>query len=196
MTEPPVGIVALLEMMARESPCAKSKRSAAVFSRAALVCGAGFNGQPAPFACTGTERCRMLCTRICEHAEGRAIRAAAGSVMVRSGRAEIDGGLELAHVKIGDDGKLVAGGPPSCWQCSRAILDCGFVAGVWLYETRPGDFAACQPCSMVREEMAKALAGNPVIGICPHGEPRWTRYSAEEFHRTTLRNCGMLVDAE
>ncbi len=97
--------------------------------------------------------------------DGRAIRAAAGElhgVLVLG----IAPRCDLVHVKIGDDGRLVAGGLPSCWQCSRAILDCGFIDGVWLYEEWP-------------------TSDGGVSDV-------WHRYTAESFHRTTLYNCGML----
>lgn len=44
-------------------------------------------------------------------------------------------GAEMLHVKIDTSGKLVAGGGPSCWQCSRDALEAR-IAVVWLYEER------------------------------------------------------------
>lgn len=175
MIAPPQGVLEFTEAMARRSSCAKSKRGAAVFSHSGFsfeIYGAGCNGQPEPLACTGTARCRELCGKLCEHAEGRAIRQAAGSVFVTSGRALSDNDCDLVHVKIGEDGRIVAGGPPSCWQCSRAILDCGFIAGVWLYE------------------MSDWLGLRIPL---PDGPPFWRRYTAGEFHLTTLKNCDMEV---
>jgi hypothetical protein len=43
---------------------------------------------------------------------------------------------ELVHVKV-VDGLVVAGGGPSCWQCSRLALEVA-VAAVWLYEIDNG----------------------------------------------------------
>ena len=181
---PPASVIAVAEAATRQSPCAKSRRGAVVFGASddmVVTFGAGFNGQPAPFACTGTARCRELCAKLCEHAEGRAIRAAAGEFHgVRMLGIALR--CDLVHVKIGDDGKLTAGGGPSCWQCSRAILDCGFIDGVWLYEE-----TAAPPFD------ADVRVGDLLIPtVVTEKWKRWRRYTAEEFHRTTLHNCGML----
>lgn len=211
LKEPPQSIIALAEAMAMQSPCAKSKRGAVLFKKSEFaeeVYGSGFNGQPPPFTCTGTDRCRELCGKLCEHAEGRAIRQAEGSIAVTSGHAEAVGGLELVHVKIGNDGRLVSGGPPSCWQCSRAILDCGFVAGVWLYEATTDDRcphldlpkAACSFCQGI--DCIADRGKCDAIGMCHHDvverhgssplvAARWRFYEAEEFHRLSLAANGM-----
>jgi site-specific DNA-cytosine methylase len=70
---------------------------------------------------------------------------------------------DLVHVELGPDGGVVPCDGPSCWQCSREILDVGFVGGVWLYEH---------------------------ILLAPGR--MWRRYPAEEFYRVTLENCGMV----
>lgn len=46
--------------------------------------------------------------------------------------------MEIVHVKIGADGKVVAGGGPSCVMCSREMLDAG-IGAVWLYQAYDGD---------------------------------------------------------
>ena len=127
--------------------------------------GCGWNGQPGRFFCAGTEACRVACGKLCVHAEARAIRAA-----VTVARGDIDG-LELVHAKV-VDGELVAGGGPSCWQCSREILDAG-IAAVWLYET--GDPKLAPWADLYR----------------PPGT--WRRYTAEDFHRATAAACGLAV---
>lgn len=70
--------------------------------------------------------CRATNAKRCVHAEMRAVREA--------GRGR---GGDIVHVKVVERGELVAGGGPSCWQCSREILDAGF-RGVWLYEKSSG----------------------------------------------------------
>lgn len=154
------------------SPCAKSRRGAAVFkvtSRGTiLVAGSGYNAQPAPFVCTEDARCREACAKLCEHAEQRAICAA----VALFGEPTLAGyGLELVHAKV-IDGALVAGGGPSCWQCSREILAVGLDA-VWLYET-------ADPMMAPWADLYR-----------PPGT--WRRYTAEEFHRATLAACGIGV---
>lgn len=68
----------------------------------------------------------------------------------------------MLHVKI-VDGDVVPGGGPSCWQCSREVLDTD-LGGVWLYEHD------------------NRVAGAPGL---------WRFYRAREFHLATLRACGI-----
>lgn len=157
MTQGPSNvIIGLAEQQARSSSCLKSKRGAVVYAPSSLTAyGRGFNGQPEGFACTGSAACRKACGMICEHAEARAIREAIAF------RAAGAGWLaDLVHVKIGSDGLLVAGGGPSCVQCSRLIVDVGFIGKVWLYEEHAGG-----------------------------GAPSWVRYTADSFHQITLADC-------
>lgn len=140
---PPVDVVALAVQAANRSPCAKSKRGAVLWcpptpSEHAIVAddlrehgmrivSTGHNarvGSP----CDGSPRCRQTCGKRCEHAEAAAIRWARATTWPRP--------LELLHAKT-IDGHLVAGGPPSCWQCSKAILVDGRIGGVWLYRDMP-----------------------------------------------------------
>lgn len=146
-------IIGLAEQQARSSPCLKSKRGAVVYSRG-RVFGCGFNGQPGNLVCTGSVACRKACGMICEHAEAKAIREAIAFRAAGAGWL-----VDLVHVKIGSDGLLVGGGGPSCVQCSRLIVDVGFIGKVWLYED-----------------------SSPVGSA-------WVMYSADEFHRVTLANC-------
>jgi hypothetical protein len=184
VTEPPELIVREAVRMSTLSPCAKSKRGAITFipderPNLCVVLAGGFNGQPEPFKCDASERCRAACGKLCEHAEDRAIRA---SILEfeRVFTCGVDSGikLDLVHAKT-IDGALVAGGHPSCWQCSRTILGCGFIAGVWLYEAK-------QVHSMHVDEfmVAKAEQAGPLFGV-------WVRYAAVDFHRVTLENCGL-----
>jgi len=98
------------------SPCGKSKRGVVIFggSRASVV---GFNGPPDGFACDGSDACREACGKVCRHAEARALDRCFDHT-------------DLLHVKV-IGGLPVPSGPPSCWQCSRAIIDCG-IKRVWL----------------------------------------------------------------
>lgn len=105
---------------ARKSPCAKSKRGVVVFGACVEFVAAGFNGPPPGFACDGSDACREACAKLCLHAEQRALSEAAS----------LHGLTDLLHVKV-VNGESVPSGPPSCWQCSRAILDSD-VQRVWL----------------------------------------------------------------
>lgn len=162
----------------RMSMCAKSKRGAAVFHREThAVYGLGFNGQPLPFECTGTEACRKACPKLCLHAEQLAIEDALADQRRVADGVRMDE-LEVVHVKV-VDGVLVGGGGPSCWQCSRTIVHYG-MRGIWLYELprvsddNPGPI-----------ETRAYVAG--------HTDPTWRFYSADEFHRETLRACELPV---
>jgi len=107
------------------SPCAKSKRGGAVWHRAdgQVSLAAGHNEQPHGFKCDGSDECRSNCGKLCEHAEAAALRRFHGTGI---------GASDMLHAKV-VDGELVASGPPSCWQCSRAILADRRIGGVWLF---------------------------------------------------------------
>ena len=108
--------------VAVRSPCAKSKRGVLVFRSDGTILGRGCNAQPAPFNCDGSDACMASCAKLCEHAEQAALRDA--------GRIHPQAAVHLLHVKV-VRGVAVPSGPPSCWQCSRAILAAG-VSTVWL----------------------------------------------------------------
>jgi hypothetical protein len=158
---PPRAAIDAAVAASRLSPCAKSKRGAAVFRRYQsedVVVASNWNRPPMPRACDGTESCRRDCAKICSHAEQTAI----ASALVGNG-GEYLSGFTLIHAKT-VNGALVSGGGPSCWQCSRLILEVEF-EGVWLYETTP-------------------------IGM-EGVTDEWIYYSAREFHRATLKACDL-----
>ncbi len=167
-TSPPDFAIRAAVDAGSRSPCAKSKRGAAAFDPEieGFSFGTGYNGQPTPFACTADAACKAACSKRCVHAEMRAIRGLLPAVAR---------GLEIVHAKV-IDGRLVAGGGPSCWQCSREILDVG-LAAVWLF----------QP---------PTVAEHNAMGIVSMDDPRfetigWRRYTAVEFHSLTLAACGI-----
>lgn len=135
------------------SGCQKSKRGVVIWRRTGGVVSMSAN-VPAIGRCDGSTRCRKDCGKLCVHAEANAIFDAHlfGKPVAR---------CEMLHVKV-VDGKPVASGPPSCWQCSRAILRAGLEA-MWLLRPGPED------------------GDDPVL----------VRYTADEFHRETLKTCGI-----
>lgn len=152
MTAPPDFAIRAAVEVGRRSPCSKSKRGAVVYvPHIGAIIGVGHNAQPSPFACTADERCRESCGKLCVHAEARTIRDA----LVTAGSHNLNG-LELVHAKVAN-GLLVPGGGPSCWQCSREVLDVG-LAAVWLYEGPDGrrpEHYRCTACSeILRDEDA------------------------------------------
>lgn len=108
----------------RTSPCAKSQRGVA--SRYPARPGEVYSGwnYPAIGRCDGSEACRRDCGKICIHAEQAVLLMASGF------------GAEMLHVKV-VNGQGVPGGPPSCAECSKAILAAG-VEWMWLWEEARG----------------------------------------------------------
>ncbi|HEY4266789.1 MAG TPA: hypothetical protein VGM94_01225 [Galbitalea sp.] len=170
-------VIAAAVTAARSSVCAKSKRGVAVYymldgprgkDTVPEIIGAYSNGPPPPFECSsydGDGRCERICNQWAVHAEARAVRRA---VEYRGNRSE----FRLLHVKV-ENGELVAGGPPSCWQCSREILDAG-LHGIWLYERK------------------LTVSLEYLLGVSADAQAKdvtkWSFYSAEEFHRVTWEN--------
>lgn len=172
---PPEEVIEAAIEAAKQSPCAKSKRGVAAFAtiRGKLkIVGIGFNGPPPGFDCgpsisrdgrfrlVHTHECRDICNKWAVHAEVRAIRAAQ-SYLDSFSNVTPDREVNLLHVKV-EFGRLSAGKGPSCWQCSRELVDAGF-GGIWLYE-----------------------ATMTVGGIVERAG--WFYYPAEEFHIVTWRN--------
>jgi deoxycytidylate deaminase len=177
---PPDYVIEAARVAAGKSPCAKSKRGVALFcpGRGAVsVIHAGFNGPPPGFACSGLMSCRDHCAKLCVHAEQRAIMDVLGSPR-RWGPTPLSD-LELVHVKIDDCNVVVPGGGPSCWQCSRIVVEVG-LRGVWLYEAR-GDCGASYVCpSRTRIiTMRTAVTSSQVSG---GSTPRRTSTSRPSAH--------------
>lgn len=106
---------------AAHSGCQKSRRGVVIFHRhLGGLLTSGANHPPAPFKCDGSKACRKSCNKICIHAEEDAILKVGTPLH----------GYEMLHVKV-VGGEAVASGGPSCWQCSRDILQAGFER-MWL----------------------------------------------------------------
>lgn len=206
---PPLHVIVDALHAARESPCAKSHRGSVLFKPGArmgmpLVYGIGHNGPPSGFACDSSAVCRAKCRYLCEHAEARAVRGALEYSHVAP--------FDLVHVKADSTGQLVAGDGPSCAPCSRLILDCGIVAGVWLYEATPESWCPhldepsteCTFCQGIDCIANGGKCDASDVGSCPHDvlqrhgslpivEARWRRYTADQFHEISLRASGLPV---
>lgn len=137
-----------------KSPCAKSKRGVVVWAGESIL-ASKCNTPPTGFTCDGSDTCRASCGKVAVHAEQAAIlQCLAYGVSV--------GKAEMLHTKVslvGDSFVGVFGGPPSCPDCSKLILQSGII-GMWLIEERDG-------------------------------RPTPVRYTAQEFHEATLKNCGL-----
>jgi deoxycytidylate deaminase len=173
---------------AGRSPC-RSKRGVVLFDpQTSEVRGAGYNGPPAGQPCPGRETCAGTCGQRCVHAEMRALRAAMWNLRPRD---KLELVLELVHVERALDGGISACDGPNCWQCSREILDVGFVGGVWLYL----GFSRCFACRRFEDSSpseSERYKRCPECGMDLTPTGSWRRYTAEEFHRETLKNCGMV----
>ncbi len=187
MTEPPEYVIEAARLAAMQSPCAKSKRGVVLFNperhdegvrahgygqvtnnellafqASRVMVASAYNGPPAPYECKNTMVCRGHCADVCLHAEQRAILSAVGCDDV--------GDLELVHVKV-VEGRIVAGGGPSCLQCSKLVQEVR-LRGVWLFEERYPGYGTIAPFN----------DGTP---------PQWRFYSARAFHEATLANHGV-----
>lgn len=199
--KPPTNVIDAAVRVAAFSPCAKSKRGAVVFYRPeqktepdrllvetwGSIHASGFNGLPGRIQCDGSAECRRDCGKRCVHAEARAVRELGGSARHLG---EKISALDIVHVKIGAAGTLEAGGGPSCWQCSREILDAG-LGGVWLFESFSPlcgslglDDGHCERCGLIPD-----VAADCPPGFLTSPEPGWRRYAAEEFHVITSANA-------
>lgn len=129
--EPYPSVVEAAVKVAASSPCVKSKRGAAIYEvDQEHVLSTGFNGPPMGGPCLGNEACFKQCNKYCVHAEAAAIQALS---CLQEYEHNYDSPKYLVHAKV-VDGKLVAGGPPSCWACANLILDCEYFIFVWLFE--------------------------------------------------------------
>lgn len=163
------------------SRCAKSKRACVVFDPlTGNISGKGWNEQPDGIPCDGSEECRRDCAKLCIHAEAMAITEALCTVSANLQRHVPLDGLQLVHGKF-VNGQLVEGGGPSCWQCSKQVLESG-LDGVWLYI----DFHA--------ERLKRVAAEDPsgMRVLCDtYLAPQWRFYTAAAFHEETLKACGL-----
>jgi len=131
------------------SPCAKSKRGAVIWNRDLGVVAQGYNHPPHPYKCGVDEQCREACSKINIHAE----QAALQDFYIFNCGKDLSK-FDMLHVEV-EGSKPIPSGPPSCWQCSRHILESG-LSGMWLLTA---------------------------LGL--------QRYTAREFHETTLQNLGL-----
>lgn len=183
-TVPPARAIEVARAAAASSPCAKSKRGAVLFwSEVDQLSGmvkeitAAHNGPPASWRCDGSAECRDQCGRTCMHAESRSISIALKvGIHMMPVHAFTDQMLchannyDMLHVKV-VDGQVVPGGPPSCIECSKQILEFG-LRGMWLYEL---------PSHNLTGHDLRDVVGT------------WRRYTAREFHYETLCNNRLLV---
>lgn len=122
-----------------DSPCAKSKRGVVVFCRHYGLLGVGNNHPPEPFRCNGSEECHAHCNKVCVHAEMDAVAGFFRDIQMRRDfylqMEEELGGVrpEMLHVKV-VNGEAVPSGEPSCWQCSRHVINFGIEAFWLLHE--------------------------------------------------------------
>lgn len=107
--------------IAKLSPCG-SKRGIVIWHREHGVISGGYNAPPPSFVCDGSDACRANCNKTAVHAEQAAL-------IDFDPRIE---GCEMIHVKV-VDGEAVHSLQPSCWQCSKLILQAG-ISYMWLYQ--------------------------------------------------------------
>lgn len=122
-------------LIANQSNC-KSKRGVVIWHYKYGLISSGFNAPPTPLVCDGSEECRLNCSKTAVHAEQVALIRAISAMEFRH-LFELKPGIllpdcEMLHVKT-VDGKPVFSEKPSCWQCSKLILEAGILS-MWLYQ--------------------------------------------------------------
>ncbi len=155
---PKFAIIAAIEA-AKNSTCTKSRRGISIFSDHLLI-SIGTNSI-AYGKCTGDDICKQNCNKICTHAEINAIY----NFYKNNVFSKHEKDVSILHVKINEDGNLETSKNPSCWQCSRYILQQGF-KGVWLFEQ---------------------------INTNDSNNGEWKFYNSTEFHLQTLDNCNDII---
>ena len=126
MIAPPQDVIDTATRAASLSTCRKSHRGVVIFNTSKRSSRfIGWNHPPTHFACDGSDECRAHCNKLCVHAEVEALKSFLQADPNRGGW------WELLHVKV-VEGVVVPSGPPSCWQCSREILDIDDLTHVWL----------------------------------------------------------------
>ena len=149
--------------VAMQSPC-RSKCGVVISSKDGWLISSGFNYQPYPFQCDGSERCKMNCGKTAIHAEQSAILAT---------RKPLDDAWML-HVKANRN-KPCASMTPSCLECSKLILASGIA---WMH--------------LLHDPAAQMLPGAVVVGETEGfisdgtiGMLQIRRYSSIYFHYLT-----------
>lgn len=140
--------------VAKRSPC-QSKRGVVIADRDSRIIGEGYNHQPFPFQCDGSDRCKKSCGKTAIHAEQAAI----------LGASEPLEGAIMLHVKT-VDGKPVASMAPSCLECSKLILKSGIA---WML--------------LLHDPSAQMLPGAKTVANFYGLDIR--QYSAQHFHWLT-----------
>lgn len=148
---------------AMESPC-RSKRGVVISSEDGRLISSGFNHQPFPFQCDGSDHCKRNCGKTAIHAEQSAILAAR----------EPFTNAWMLHAKA-KSGKPCASMAPSCLECSKLILVSGIA---WMH--------------LLHDPVAQVLPGAEAVGrvegFGSDGQLGWLeirRYSAPHFHWLT-----------
>ena len=114
---------------ATNSKC-KSQRGVVIWHKTGGLLTRGWNAPPHPFVCDGSEQCILNCAKTAVHAE----QAALLGLLDLSNAVTYLGAdnLEMLHVKI-VNGEPVFSEKPSCWQCSKLILQAG-IKSMWLFQ--------------------------------------------------------------
>ena len=149
--------------VAMESPC-RSKRGVVISSQDGRLISSGFNHQPYPFICDGSDRCKSACRKTAVHAEQSAILRAREPLK----------NAWMLHVKA-KHGKPCASMMPSCLECSKLILSSGID---WMYLLHDPE-AQPLPGAVAEAEVEGFLSDENF------GTLQVRRYSAASFHYLT-----------
>lgn len=157
--------------VAMKSPC-QSKRGVVIADSEGDLISEGYNHQPEPFICDGSDACKKFCGKTAVHAEQAAIIAA---------RTDVRGGWML-HVKA-KDGKPCASMAPSCLECSKLILESGIAWMHLLHEPRAQMLPGAEVVGQVKGWTVEGLA---MLDIRRYSAQHFQWLTAEFFHHIEL----------
>ena len=149
-----------------QSPCV-SKRGVVIVDELSNLRAVGFNDQPRPFVCDGSEHCKKNCGKTAVHAEQAAL-------LKLNGESSNRHGWYMLHVKAKDE-MPCASMAPSCLECSKLILASGIP---WMHLLHDPNAQMLHGATVVGE--TRGFLSDGSVGLV-----QIRRYSAAHFHYLT-----------
>jgi deoxycytidylate deaminase len=158
--------------VAMNSPC-QSKRGVVISSIDGSIVSEGYNHQPFPFRCDGSDRCKSNCGKTAIHAEQSAILNAK----------QILSGFWMIHVKA-KGGIPRASMAPSCLECSKLIVESGISWMFLLHDPAAQILPGAETVGQI--EGYRSDGSFDYLDIRRYGASRFHWLTAEYSHRIEL----------
>ncbi len=158
--------------VAMKSPC-QSKRGVVISGIDGSIVAEGFNHQPFPFRCNGSDKCKRNCGKTAVHAEQSAILNAK----------QILSGFWMIHVKA-KDGIPCASMAPSCLECSKLIVESGISWMFLLHDPAAQILPGAETVGQI--EGFRSDGSFDYLDICRYNASRFHWLTAEYSHRIEL----------